>query len=253
MAIIDRLAPLRAHTGARRTTGLDDATVERFAASHPDLVEAIDAAVGRTCARARRVPRAAATWTKSSRRRSVQGGYVNFYSDDTVNPYVALVARGPWVVTLNGAVLHDSGGYGMLGFGHTPQRVLDAMAKPQVMANIMTPNLSQLRFDRALRAEVGHTRGGCPYSKFLCLNSGSESVSLACAHRRRQRQADDRCRWRAMPAARSSAWWSRAASTAAPSARRCTPTPRARPTSSTWPASAARTRCSPSSPTTSTR
>jgi len=57
--------------------------------------------------------------------------------------------------------------------------VLEAMAKPQVMANIMTPNLSQLRFDRAMRAEVGHTRGGCPYSKFLCLNSGSEAVSLA--------------------------------------------------------------------------
>jgi acetylornithine/succinyldiaminopimelate/putrescine aminotransferase len=112
--------------------------------------------------------------------RIVQSGYVNFYSEDTVNPYVALVARGPWIVTLNGAVLHDSGGYGMLGFGHTPQAVIDAMAKPQVMANIMTPNLSQLRFDRALRAEVGHTRpDGCPYPKFLCLNSGSEAVSLA--------------------------------------------------------------------------
>ena len=96
-----------------------------------------------------------------------------------MNPYVALAARGPWVVTLKGAVLHDSGGYGMLGFGHTPKAVLDAMAKPQAMANIMTPNLSQLRFDRAMRAEIGHTRGGCPYDKFLCLNSGSESVSLA--------------------------------------------------------------------------
>ena len=53
------------------------------------------------------------------------------------------------------------------------------MAKPQVMANIMTPSLSQLRFDRALRKEIGHTRGGCPYAKFLCLNSGSESVGLA--------------------------------------------------------------------------
>jgi Ornithine/acetylornithine aminotransferase len=47
------------------------------------------------------------------------------------------------------------------------------------MANIMTPSLSQLRFDRALRNEIGHTRGGCPFAKFLCLNSGSESVGLA--------------------------------------------------------------------------
>jgi acetylornithine/succinyldiaminopimelate/putrescine aminotransferase len=67
----------------------------------------------------------------------------------------------------------------MLGFGHTPKAVLEAMAKPQVLANIMTPSLSQLRLVRALRKELGHTRGGCPYAKFLCLNSGSESVSLA--------------------------------------------------------------------------
>ena len=32
---------------------------------------------------------------------------------------------------------------------------------------------------QALRAEIGHRRGGCPYDKFLTLNSGSESVSLA--------------------------------------------------------------------------
>jgi 4-aminobutyrate aminotransferase-like enzyme len=111
--------------------------------------------------------------------RAIQGGFLNFYSVDTANPYVALVARGPWLVTLKGAVLYDSGGYGMLGFGHTPTTVLEAMARPQAMANIMTPSLSQLRFDRAIRREVGHTRGACPYEKFLCLNSGSESVSLA--------------------------------------------------------------------------
>jgi acetylornithine/succinyldiaminopimelate/putrescine aminotransferase len=44
----------------------------------------------------------------------------------------------------------------------------------------MTPSLSQLRFERAIRRELGHTRkGGCPFAKFMCLNSGSESVSLA--------------------------------------------------------------------------
>ncbi|MEO6263574.1 MAG: aminotransferase class III-fold pyridoxal phosphate-dependent enzyme [Luteimonas sp.] len=177
-ALLDTLAPLRAHTGARRTTGLDDATLLKFAATHPDLVEAIEAAAAEH-ARVRDEFPELLDLDEAEQAHVVQGGYVNFYSDDTVNPYVALGARGPWIVTLNGAVLHDSGGYGMLGFGHTPKQVLEAMARPQVMANIMTPNLSQLRFDRALRAEIGHTRGGCPYSKFLCLNSGSESVSLA--------------------------------------------------------------------------
>ena len=67
----------------------------------------------------------------------------------------------------------------MLGFGHTPDAVLEAMARPQVMANIMTPSLSQQRFITALRAEIGHRRGGCPFARFMCLNSGSEAVGLA--------------------------------------------------------------------------
>src|SRR5690606_20477618 len=65
------------------------------------------------------------------------------------------------------------------GLGHAPKQVLEAMAKPQALANVMTPSLSQLRFERAMRKEIGHTRGGCPFTHFLCLNSGSESVGLA--------------------------------------------------------------------------
>jgi acetylornithine/succinyldiaminopimelate/putrescine aminotransferase len=50
------------------------------------------------------------------------------------------------------------------------------------MANIMTPSVSQKRLIDRLRREIGHTRkskGGCPYVGFLCLNSGSESVTVA--------------------------------------------------------------------------
>ncbi|UBB26199.1 aminotransferase class III-fold pyridoxal phosphate-dependent enzyme [Pseudoxanthomonas japonensis] len=178
MALLDLLAPLRAHAGKRLTTGLDDATLERFAASQPALVAAIEAAAAEH-ARLKDEFAELLDLDEEAQLRAVQAGYVNFYPDDAVNPYVALAARGPWVVTLNGAVLYDAGGYGMLGFGHTPEPILAAMARPQVMANIMTPSLSQLRFDRALRKEIGQTRGGCPYARFLCLNSGSESVGLA--------------------------------------------------------------------------
>ena len=177
-ALLAPLAPLRAHAGTRRTQGLDDATLVRFAANHPELAQAIDAAAAEY-ARVRAEFADLLDLDEDAQIRAVQGGYVNFYSMDAVNPYVALAARGPWIVTLKGAVLHDSGGYGMLGLGHTPDAVIAAMARPQAMANIMTPNLSQLRFDRAMRKEIGHTRGGGPYTKFLCLNSGSESVSLA--------------------------------------------------------------------------
>lgn len=177
MTLLSPLAPLRAHAGARRTTGLDDATVARFAATHPELVEAIEAAAAEYDA-VRADIADLLDLDEDAQIRAVQAGYVNFYTDDGVNPYIALVARGPWVITLKGAVLHDSGGYGMLGFGHTPGAVIAAMAKPQAMANIMTPSLSQLRFERALRAAIGGERG-CPYTRFLCLNSGSESMSLA--------------------------------------------------------------------------
>ena len=177
MTLLSPLAPLRAHAGACRTTGLDDATVARFAATHPELVEAIEAAAAEYDA-VRADIADLLDLDEDAQIRAVQAGYVNFYTDDGVNPYIALVARGPWVITLKGAVLHDSGGYGMLGFGHTPGAVIAAMAKPQAMANIMTPSLSQLRFERALRAAIGGERG-CPYTRFLCLNSGSESMSLA--------------------------------------------------------------------------
>ena len=43
---------------------------------------------------------------------TLQEGYVNFYNPDALMPYVPLAAKGPWIVTLHGAVIHDSGGYG---------------------------------------------------------------------------------------------------------------------------------------------
>lgn len=177
MSVLKILAPLRAH-GSIRTHGLDDATVERFAQSHPQLAEAAKAAAEEYAAIARDFPELLEL-DEATQAERIQAGFVNFYSADTVNPYVALAARGPWIITLKGAVLHDSGGYGMLGLGHTPEAVIEAMARPQVMANIMTPNIAQLKFDRAMRKEIGQTRGGCPYASFMCLNSGSESVSLA--------------------------------------------------------------------------
>lgn len=180
MSVTAPLAPLRSRAGAVQTPGLDQATLERLAAGHPDLGRAIDAAAAQFAALAESDEfNEILDLDEADQVAAVQAGYVNFYPDDAVNPYVALAACGPWVVSLKGAVLFDAGGYGMIGFGHTPQPVLEAMARPQAMANIMTPSLSQLRLERALRAEIGHTRGGCPFARFMCLNSGSEAVGLA--------------------------------------------------------------------------
>ena len=176
--LVEKLAPLRAHKGQRRTTGLDDATLAKFAATHPELAAAVDAAAAEY-ARIKGDFAELLDLDEDAQVKAVQAGFVNFYPQDGVNPYVALAARGPWIVTLNGAVLYDTGGYGMLGFGHAPEAIIEAMAKPQAMANIMTPSLSHLRAERALRKEIGHSIGGCPYASFMCLNSGSESVTLA--------------------------------------------------------------------------
>jgi acetylornithine/succinyldiaminopimelate/putrescine aminotransferase len=159
--------------------GLPNDVITSFAESDPTLVEAVEMA-HRAQATIRKEYPNLISMNETELRKSLQTGYVNFYSDDSLNPYVALAAKGPWVVTAHGAVLHDNGGYGMLGLGHAPTEVMDAMSQPWVMANVMTPSISQKRFNDKLRAELGHTRGDCPFDRFMCLNSGSEAVTLAC-------------------------------------------------------------------------
>jgi acetylornithine/succinyldiaminopimelate/putrescine aminotransferase len=178
MTVLQKLDVLRKNAGQRITQGLPDAVILRFAATHPALTQAIDEALLAMQQLRRDLPEVAAM-DEAGQIQAVQADFINFYQEDAINPFVPLAARGPWLITTKGAVVHDSGGYGMLGFGHAPQSVLDALARPHVMANVMTPSASQLRLAQALRREIGHTRGGCPYSRFLCLNSGSESVSLA--------------------------------------------------------------------------
>jgi acetylornithine/succinyldiaminopimelate/putrescine aminotransferase len=179
MGVINQLRELREFGGKPRTTGLDDTSIERMAANDPLLVQAIAEAV----ARHHELRADLSDFLKldeAEQLTEVQAGFVNFYPDDAINPYLPAAARGPWIVTLKGAVVHDNGGYGMLGFGHNDPAILAALARPQVMANVMSPSVSQLRFTAALDKELGRNRGGSPYARYLCLNSGSESVSLAC-------------------------------------------------------------------------
>ncbi|MDX1459982.1 MAG: aminotransferase class III-fold pyridoxal phosphate-dependent enzyme [Xanthomonadales bacterium] len=178
MNIIERLKPLREAGGTAQTTGLEDATVERFAALDPRLAEAVDAAVEAFEIIRESEPDVLAL-NEPAQLLAVQDGFINFYDDDSVNPYVSLAAAGPWLITLKGAVIYDCGGYGMLGFGHAPRQLIEAMSRPHVMANIMTPSLSHRRLMAALRREIGHRRGKCPFEGFICLNSGSEAVTMA--------------------------------------------------------------------------
>ncbi|MGH8427566.1 MAG: aminotransferase class III-fold pyridoxal phosphate-dependent enzyme [Gammaproteobacteria bacterium] len=176
--ILDNLKRIRSRSGGADALGLPDETIARFAERDPNLAVAI-AEAERELARIEAEFPELLKRGEADQAQAIQDDFVNFYPDDAVNPYVPLAARGPWIVTVAGAVIHDNGGYGMLGLGHAPQGVLAAMNRPQVMANVMTPNYSQLRLARALRREIGHSHGDCPFLRFLAMNSGSEAVAVA--------------------------------------------------------------------------
>ena len=176
---LEILREIRVQSGSSSSPGLPDAVIERFAAQDGLLRQAVAEAAECHHRFRRELPHLAGL-DEAEQVRELQRGYLNFYPRDLVNPYVALAARGPWVVTSAGAVIHDSGGYGMLGLGHGPQAILDAMNRPHVMANVMTASPSQARLIQALEAEIGHRRAGaCPFERFVCLNSGSEAMTFA--------------------------------------------------------------------------
>jgi len=177
MTIFNKLNEIRTSVGQQVTSGLSDEVIDEFAQRDNNLQQAVDAAYVAYTEFSSAYPQLMAL-DEAEQIKVMQKGIVNFYDEDVVNPFVPLAARGPWVITTKGAVIHDNGGYGMLCFGHTPIPVIEAMANPQVMANIMTPSFSQRRFITALQNEVGHSRDGCPYSGFLFLNSGSEVVTV---------------------------------------------------------------------------
>ena len=176
---ISILHRLRASSGPRDTVGLSDDVIEDFCASDAELVQAIHEAGELHNALLNEFGEDIMSLPEAELIKHLQSDYVNFYSAATVNPYIPIAGRGPWLVTACGAVLHDNGGYGMLGSGHGPSSIIDAMSENWVMANVMTPSFSQKRLGDRLRKELGHTRGYCPFDRFICMNSGSESVTVS--------------------------------------------------------------------------
>jgi acetylornithine/succinyldiaminopimelate/putrescine aminotransferase len=177
MSLFDKLNEIRDFGGARITDGLSKDIIASFSARDDKLSAAVDDAYAAFKGLEQEFPGMLAL-DEIDQVVAMHAEIINFYTDDAVNPYVSLAARGPWVITAKGAVIYDTGGYGMLGFGHAPEKILEAMCRRQVMANIMTANFSQLRLSDALRKEIGQAQDGCPYDGFLCLNSGSEAISL---------------------------------------------------------------------------
>ena len=174
------LKEMKACGGAALTRGLaDDVIQDLLEDGYQDLAVAIE----RGYARYLELRESHAEFLALNEMEQINqahGGLMNFYAEDAVNPYVAVSAAGPWLISLKGAVIYDCGGYGMLGLGHVPEAVQEAMCQPHVMANVMTASPSQVDFIACLKREIGHTLpGGTPYASFICLNSGSEAMSIA--------------------------------------------------------------------------
>lgn len=106
--------------------------------------------------------------------KNLQKGYLNFYNNDSIQPFVPIAASGPWIATSEKKIIYDSGGYGMLGLGHNPENILNSLSKPQTMANIMTPNFNQKIFRDQIDKDISPS-----YQKIVCLNSGSEANTVA--------------------------------------------------------------------------
>ena len=108
------LREIRSNVGAIDTPGLKDAEILSFLDVDDSLSSAISEAYARFQSMANEFPELYLDSDEATLITELQDGFVNFYNPATVNPYVALAARGPWIVTSHGAVIHDNGGYGML-------------------------------------------------------------------------------------------------------------------------------------------
>ena len=173
------LQNLRGLSSRRETIGLSDDVIQQFISTDSTLSMAISEAVSRRNTLSDEFGEDVMNLSEPELVKVLQSDFINFYAPATVNPYVALAASGPWIITAHGAVLHDNGGYGMLGSGHGPSDIISAMSENWVMANVMTPSYSHKRLATRLKRELGHTRGSCPFTRFICMNSGSESVTVS--------------------------------------------------------------------------
>ena len=178
-AAFAQLTSLRELSAHRDTVGMKDDVIRHFLSIDSTLAKAIGEALVRRKELSEEFGHEIMSLPESKLSPILQSDFINFYAPATVNPYVALAARGPWIITAHGAVLHDNGGYGMLGSGHGPSEVIHAMSQNWVMANVMTPSYSHKRLADRLKAELGHSRGSCPFTRFICMNSGSESVTVS--------------------------------------------------------------------------
>ena len=90
---------MRSKVGEPTTTGLDDSELSFFLERDNKLAQAIEDAHAALHGIEREFGSNYIARAELDLIKDLQSGFVNFYNPATVNPYVALSARGPWIVT----------------------------------------------------------------------------------------------------------------------------------------------------------
>ena len=96
LAVLHRI---RSVVGRIDTPGLSDEEIVSFLDADPLLQMAIEEAAHRHEHMAQEFPTMYLGSDETELIHELQDGFVNFYNPATVNPYVALAARGPWIIT----------------------------------------------------------------------------------------------------------------------------------------------------------
>ena len=90
-SVQEQLDAIRSKSGARRTVGLDNTTVCQFVTNDPTLADAVNAATEEFEALNQEFPELMALG-EVEQVAAIEKHLVNFYADDTVNPYVSIAA-----------------------------------------------------------------------------------------------------------------------------------------------------------------
>ena len=93
MKMLEKLNAMRSHGGAIQTHGLNDETLLRFAQKDERLEAAVDAAHAEFLRLAEEAPELLALPEKELIT-ALQEGFINFYPQDAVNPYVVIAGAG---------------------------------------------------------------------------------------------------------------------------------------------------------------
>ena len=105
---LSKLDNIRKNSGKADTIGLRDSEISKFLSSDSSLVTAIDEAHDYHLKIREEFGADLLMKSEASLIKDLQNGFVNFYKPATVNQYIAIAAKGPWIITSHGAVVHDN-------------------------------------------------------------------------------------------------------------------------------------------------